>query len=1690
MPRLSSFVAGRLRLQLLLFSFLALSCLGFEFRPLIPWGTSPIHRYGHTMAEMGARVVLFGGASDAGLLNDLWVFNGMSSTWSNLPMNGTCLISPRYFHAAAKLSLDTFAISGGLSSAAPASSSSALSDAVLIRIDSERNVQCSSLAALPLPLYGHSMSSTSRGIILFGGYSRPDTGSSHVWLLQNASTDNSAKWLLLSAAGNPPTPRAFFVSGLLRSGDSNQEFLVIWGGLSTFGQVETPMFVLANVDSNQPAESGWKWDSPVLKGVPPEPRAYAASGFTSRTLCVHGGQSLDGVVLQDLWFLDRDVAGFYTWKLQSMPVSAPSAWGHSLTVFETSNQILFYGGQKAEGFIEHRMFAYLISSGEITPVNFAGDVPAARHSAALACIGSRLILHGGGTAGAAEEEVGTKDFASFQPMNDVWQFYRASTLWSPLRLAQPAVNIQNQSLSSSTNSSNLTAVTNNSSKSVIEQDVPRLYGHSMVNVGPIFVVFGGFTRANTSNIPVNQLHSLDPRQGRWTQLYPPTPFGPAARAYHAHALSPSATFQSSLVIFGGVGNDKKVLGDAWVIPLHLFQREANAADRMIAFDFNCRHVSFDTLMNYPLGSFSVSFWLFANVIPEEGQFLVGSASQLVKSSVDFAIHAMPRSCKLQVSLNVNGRMFVAVGAGVVSICDVGWHHIAFTYDGASRKGFLYIDGAYDAELTVPVAFAAPVYLRQTFFIGHRPSKSGTEKPQSCWSGFIDRFSFWNVSLSFDQVSANQFNSSHAFIHFDFDQLEFFSAVSKSSGTVQAVASFGSGNIAHAPALLPSSCPRSHSDLKFDFALRDSWRLLPSGPNNRSHAMMTAMTNDDIILFGGRDASGSPLSDLWILHNIDVPAIAKWEFIVPVKNSGSPMAHSIIGTLGQFQVVIIGFNSSSGAQVSLVADVGGFEKQLTRQLFDVGLPPAFGVAHCKCIDNILWAFGGQDAIIGVPFDGLFYSDLSSPFVPMQASDFSPPPLLDANHCLVSDTSLLIVGQSILNNAQESYLFSFTSQKWQTLNFGPRLSSSGGTLVSIQHSWGAVVVAFGGLSSFIEINPHVVLFNMSSRVSTIVSSQSAPNRTLHGALSFGGKMWIFGGQTSVTSSSFSNEIWTFSLQNHSWARVVPASSLAPPPIISHVFHPVGHQAVVVGGQTWDHGSATLVPNLHVWVFDFTTFVWSSASIANFAPYADMSAASHKQYLYVYGGHMLGTDDVSSNMWVTDTSGNVTNWIWKAVGTVGPSPRRSAFLGMISSTLLLYGGRTNTIGSLPFTDMWQYGIDEADPNFSRVLGPNSQVAYAGIVNYFDIELRNIFNHVIGNSMSNNVDFWLLFVGNSTRFRGTIEHRPDTIRVIFNPQYVGPHLAFLELNHGTISLSDSKEPFSINVAASSVDTTTSDFHLVFPNGTKALVDSTLLAAAGDSLRFVIAFQDKLNNVAEYFGRVTFDWYKIKIVPGTESSGNPVEYLDGAGMPPVEIQSSGGGIIFISGTLLEVANYSIIVKMGNVLVGAATYNFTLMSAAFDPQSSLVLLDESTGYEKALSGNSKYPVGETVRIVVLLRDRFGNNISYALEDNFFVIRITGSSVPPVALPEGKSHPLPEDVQDLLHASSYENEAFSLVMSNIVIEGLLMPKRIIRFFPFSLGEYRLHLATSDGHYVQGALLFSCSLIQSFFLPSLCRFSHHV
>jgi hypothetical protein len=105
-----------------------------------------------------------------------------------------------------------------------------------------------------------------------------------------------------------------------------------------------------------------------------------------------------------------------------------------------------------------------------------------------------------------------------------------------------------------------------------------------------------------------------------------------------------------------------------------------------------------------------------------------------------------------------------------------------------------------------------------------------------------------------------------------------------------------------------------------------------------------------------------------------------------------------------------------------------------------------------------------------------------------------------------------------------------------------------------------------------------------------------------------------------------------------------------------------------------------------------------------------------------------------------------------------------------------------------------------------------------------------------------------------------------------------------------------------------------------------------------------------------------------------------------------------------------------------------------------------------------------------------------LEDNFFVARVISSDVAPVELSENTMSPLPEDVQKLLSAGVYENDAFSLVLSDVVIEGVLLPKRIIRFFPFSIGDYQLHLATSDGIYISGASV--CSCVTMFYSVGSC------
>lgn len=100
---------------------------------------------------------------------------------------------------------------------------------------------------------------------------------------------------------------------------------------------------------------------------------------------------------------------------------------------------------------------------------------------------------------------------------------------------------------------------------------------------------------------------------------------------------------------------------------------------------------------------------------------------------------------------------------------------------------------------------------------------------------------------------------------------------------------------------------------------------------------------------------------------------------------------------------------------------------------------------------------------------------------------------------------------------------------------------------------------------------------------VCGQAPTARVGHGAAAIDGKLYIYGGRTEVVETSSLDDLFCFDLGSHSWTKVEPASSVAPPKRNYHAMTAAGRCLYVFGG-CGDKGRLN-----DLWAYDVDTNVW---------------------------------------------------------------------------------------------------------------------------------------------------------------------------------------------------------------------------------------------------------------------------------------------------------------------------------------------------------------------------------------------------------------------------------------------------------------------------------------------------------------------
>jgi N-acetylneuraminic acid mutarotase len=376
---------------------------------------SPPPRRDCAMATLGNKVVLFGGASDgatgpegrpAGLnvMNDTWEWDG--SGWTpSMALGGP---EPRWGHAMATLG-DKVMLFGGLrgDTSETANDTWQWDGTAWTQILPSCTTGCASDS--PAPQYGAAMASREGSILLFGPgpgggtwewkgsqwFPRPATpkvlgysqaagagliatrrvamaalGDRAVLWGDAAGTWewDGAVWAPMDGSTSPPGRIGHAMAAL---GDQ----VILFGGIGL------PSLDRSTVDT-------WQWDGKVWARLDPPTsppwRTGAAMATLGNKVVLFGGGDSSFAPLADTWEWDGT-----TWTQRTPPMSPPARYEHAMAT--VGNEVVLFGGMGETGVLDD---TWTWDGATWTPLAPASK-PAARRAHAMATLDDRIVLFGG-----------------------------------------------------------------------------------------------------------------------------------------------------------------------------------------------------------------------------------------------------------------------------------------------------------------------------------------------------------------------------------------------------------------------------------------------------------------------------------------------------------------------------------------------------------------------------------------------------------------------------------------------------------------------------------------------------------------------------------------------------------------------------------------------------------------------------------------------------------------------------------------------------------------------------------------------------------------------------------------------------------------------------------------------------------------------------------------------------------------------------------------------------------------------------------------------------------------------------------------------------------------------------------------------------------------------------------------------
>ena len=352
----------------------ALDLASLAWTPLAPSGTAPSARRGHAAIydPVRDRMIVFGGSSSMGRLNDAWVLDLASLAWSPLAPAGGSPPVREDAAAAYDAARDRMIILGGTGAIT-------LGDAWALDLAAPSWSPLAPAGATPPPRADHTavLDATRDRLVVFGGSTA--TGANDVWTLDLAG---ATTWSAIVPAGGIPPIR----DGIAPVVDSFRHRMIVYGG----GAAYTDVWQLT-LDRDP------RWTMLAPTGTAPPGRAYhvAIHDAPRDRMVVFGGTSSGGQRLNDVWALDL---ASHAWSPITALGTPPAARANHAAIYDPlRDRMIVFGGVTTNMLLNDVWSLSLSTPATWTTIVPGGTPPAPRSypSTIYDPGGDRMLMFGG-----------------------------------------------------------------------------------------------------------------------------------------------------------------------------------------------------------------------------------------------------------------------------------------------------------------------------------------------------------------------------------------------------------------------------------------------------------------------------------------------------------------------------------------------------------------------------------------------------------------------------------------------------------------------------------------------------------------------------------------------------------------------------------------------------------------------------------------------------------------------------------------------------------------------------------------------------------------------------------------------------------------------------------------------------------------------------------------------------------------------------------------------------------------------------------------------------------------------------------------------------------------------------------------------------------------------------------------------